>query len=52
MLKSRLEIGVIFITILTGLIVFVYWFLYNPTKDLFISLPGMDNRPALADGAL
>ncbi len=51
MLRSRLEIGVIFITILTGITVFVYWFLYNPTNDLTISLPGLDNRPALAEGA-
>ncbi len=51
MLRSRLEIGVIFLTILTALTVFVYWFLHNPTSDLTISLPGLDNRPALAEGA-
>ena len=51
MLKSRIETGVIFITILAALTVFVYWFLYNPTQDLSVNLPGMDNRPALADGA-
>ena len=51
MLKGKLEISVILFTILTGLTVFIYWFLYNPTSDLTISLPGLDNRPALADGA-
>ena len=52
MLKIRLETSIIFLTILTGIIVFVYWFLYNPTKDLSTSLPGMDNRPVLAEGDL
>lgn len=51
MLKGRLEISIILLTILTGLTVFVYWLLYNPTTDLSISLPGLDNRPALAEGA-
>lgn len=49
--KRRIEIVVIFLTILTSLIVFVYWFLYNPTAALSESLPGMDNRPARAAGA-
>lgn len=52
MLKTRIEIGVILLTLLASIIVFVYWFLYNPTNELSISLPGMDNRPALADGVL
>lgn len=51
MLKTRVETGLISLTILTCIVVFVYWFLHNPTKDLSISLPGMDNRPAIADGA-
>jgi len=49
--KRRIEITVVFLTILTSIIVFVYWFLYNPTSDLSVSMPGMDNRPALAEGA-
>ncbi len=52
MLKGKLEISIILITILTALTVFVYWFLFNPAKDLSISLPGLDNRPAMAEGEL
>jgi len=52
MLKIKIETGIISFAILTCIIVFVYWFLHNPTKDLSISLPGMDNRPAIAEGAL
>ncbi|MBU1013959.1 MAG: PQQ-like beta-propeller repeat protein [Bacteroidetes bacterium] len=51
MLKTRVETGAISLAILTCIVVFVYWFLHSPTKDLSMSLPGMDNRPALADGA-
>lgn len=51
MLKTRVETGLISLTILTCIVIFIYWFLHNPTKDLSISLPGMDNRPALAEGA-
>jgi len=50
MLKGKLEIGVILFTIFTGLTVFIYWFLYNPTADFSVSLPGMDNRPVIAEG--
>jgi outer membrane protein assembly factor BamB len=51
MLKTKIETGIILFVIIASLTVFVYWFLYNPVSDLSISLPGMDNRPARADGA-
>lgn len=37
------------ITILTGLVSFVYWFSYDPVKDFKVSLPGTDNRPKQSD---
>jgi outer membrane protein assembly factor BamB len=37
---------VLFIFILLGSIVFIYWFVHNPVKSLTANIPGMDNRPA------
>jgi len=42
---SKKEISVISISIIIGISLIVYWFLYNPVKDFKTSVPGMDNRP-------
>lgn len=51
MLRVKIEISIIVSTILACIIVFVYWFLYNPVKEFTLSLPGKDNRPELPEGA-
>ncbi len=36
----------IFIVVLIGVSSFVWWFTYDPVKDLTASIPGKDNRPS------
>jgi len=43
--KGRSEIMVLWVVGGIGTIVFLYWFFYNPVRDLTISKPGLDNRP-------
>ncbi len=45
MKKNNIERYIISTLILIGIIVFVYWFLHNPVKDLTTNVPGLDHRP-------
>jgi len=42
--KSTGKLILIFLA-LTGITVFVLWIVYNPVKDLKVSVPGQDHRP-------
>ena len=45
-MKTRFERVVLWIAIFIGCCVFLFWFFYNPVRDLAEALPGLDNRPA------
>jgi len=38
-----------FLLILLGIAVFVYWQFYDPVEGMAVSIPGMDNRPAVSE---
>jgi outer membrane protein assembly factor BamB len=50
-MKPWLEKLIISATIFIGCCIFLYWFFYNPVKDLQESVPGMDNRPVKSASA-
>ena len=39
------EKGFIVLAAIIALVLFVYWLAYDPVKDIYASIPGMDNRP-------
>lgn len=43
--KFNIEFITLGSVISIGIIVFSFWFFYNPVKQLSVSLPGLDNRP-------
>jgi len=45
---KKLSTEKIIITVFTtvAVVVFLYWFFYNPTEELIVNLPGQDNRPS------
>jgi outer membrane protein assembly factor BamB len=45
MQKARIEKSIIFIAVLIGVVVFVYWFRHDPVKNLTVNVPGLDKRP-------
>ncbi|PKQ61533.1 hypothetical protein BZG02_15185 [Labilibaculum filiforme] len=45
MLSKRSEKGLILSSVVIASMLFVYWLVYNPVKDIHASVPGMDNRP-------
>lgn len=49
MLSKRSEKGLILLSVVVAGILFVYWLVYNPVKDIHASIPGMDNRPAQSE---
>jgi len=46
LLKSFIDKYYMFFPIAILIVVFAYWFSYNPTTDLSVSLPGLDSIPA------
>jgi outer membrane protein assembly factor BamB len=44
-MKTRYERYIVWITVLVGCSLFLFWFFHNPVKALAESIPGLDNRP-------
>lgn len=46
MLKMKIDRIAIILIATVSIIIFVWWFTYDPVKDFTASIPGKDNRPA------
>jgi len=51
MKKPKIEKYIIPLIIACIIIVFSFWFMHDPVKDLTVNLPGLDNRPKADTGA-
>jgi len=44
-MKKRSEKLILAAVVLAGSIFFLYWLFHNPVRELYLSVPGLDNRP-------